>query len=207
VAVSAEMPDGSHTAPARPRGVALVVLGLTAVVIVGIDLFTKQLALTHLGDGSVTRILGGAVYFDLTRNSGAAFSIGANLTVLFPIVTLVVLGGIGWLARRLRSVPWALSMGLIVGGALGNLIDRLFRAPGPLHGHVVDFISVFAPNAEVFPIFNAADSSLFCGVALAILLEFNGRRRDGSRVSSAARPEADAKGPTGEVRDSQREDA
>jgi signal peptidase II len=207
--VSADAPDASDAVPARPRVLALVVLGLTAVVVVGIDLATKQLALSSLSDGSVVRILGGAVYFDLTRNSGAAFSMGSNLTVLFPIITLVVLGGIVWLARRLRSVPWALSMGLVVGGALGNLMDRLFRAPGPLHGHVVDFISVFAPNAEAFPIFNAADSSLFCGVALAILLEFTGRRRDGSRVSPDAGREANAgaKGASGEVRDSQREDA
>ena len=112
-----------------------------------------------------------------------------------------------WLARQLRSVPWALSMGLIVGGALGNLLDRLFRAPGPLHGHVVDFISVFARNGEAFPIFNAADSSLFCGVVLAIVLELTGRRRDGSRVRPEAGRGANAGGPTGEVRDSQREDA
>lgn len=189
------------------RGLAVVVLAAAAIVVVGIDLLTKQLALTNLSDGSVTRILGGAVYFDLTRNSGAAFSIGANLTVVFPIITMVVLGGIIWLARRLRSVPWALSMGLIVGGALGNLIDRVFRAPGFLHGHVVDFISVFAPAAEKFPIFNAADSALFCGVVLAILLEFTGRRRDGSRVRTGAGANAGAKDPTGGVRDSQREDA
>ena len=61
-------------------------------------------------------------------------------------------------------------------------LDRLFRAPGPLQGHVVDFISAFGPNAEYFPIFNIADSSLFCGVVLAILLELTGRRRDGTRV-------------------------
>jgi signal peptidase II len=204
---SADTPGAPDAVPTRPRGLALVVLGFTALVIVGIDLLTKQLALTNLSDGSVVRILGGAVNFDLTRNSGAAFSIGSNLTIVFPIITLVVLGGIVWLARQLRSVPWALSMGLIVGGALGNLLDRLFRAPGPLHGHVVDFISVFAPNGEAFPIFNAADSSLFCGVVLAILLEFTGRRRDGSRVRPEVGRGADAGGSTGEVRDSQREDA
>jgi signal peptidase II len=166
----------------RARGLAIAMLGLTAVLVVGIDLFTKQLALTNLSDGSVVRILGGAVYFDLTRNSGAAFSIGANYTFLFPIITVVVLSGVVWLSRRLRSLPWGVSMGLIVGGALGNLTDRLFRAPGPLQGHVVDFISLFAPAGERFAIFNAADSSLFCGVVLAILLEFTGRRRDGLRA-------------------------
>jgi signal peptidase II len=152
------------------------------VVIVGLDVLTKQLALSGLSDGSTVRLLGGLVYFDLTRNSGAAFSFGSGFTVVFPIISVIVVTGIIWLARRLRSVPWALSMGLIMGGAVGNLIDRIFRAPGPLRGHVVDFISVFAPGGEAFPIFNTADSALFCGVVLAIALEFTGRRRDGSRV-------------------------
>ena len=107
-------------------------------------------------------------------------------------VTFVIL----WLARRLRSMPWAVSLGLILGGALGNLIDRLFRAPGPLQGHVVDFISVFAPAGQRFPIFNAADSALFCGVVLAIILEFTGRRRDGTRVRAVS----DATGPSGNAR-------
>ncbi len=189
---------------ARARTLAIVLLGLTAVLSVGIDQWTKQLALTNLSDGSVTRILGGLVYFDLTRNSGAAFSIGSNYTFVFPIITVVVLGGVVWLSRHLRSLPWAVSMGLIVGGALGNLTDRLFRAPGPLQGHVVDFISVFAPAGERFAIFNAADSSLFCGVVLAILLEFTGRRRDGLRAASrreAQSNEADGKASTSAPRD------
>lgn len=188
MAVPDTTPSGAAmgTVGVRPRGLALVVLGGTAVVAVAIDLVTKQLSLTHLSDGSTMRLLGGAVYFDLTRNSGAAFSLGSRYTFVFPVITVVVLGGIVWLARRLRSVPWAVAMGLILGGALGNLMDRLFRAPGPFRGHVVDFISVFAPGGEVFPIFNAADSALFCGVVLAILLELTGRRRDGSRVNPRA---------------------
>ncbi len=87
------------------------------------------------------------------------------------------------MASRLRSVPWAVALGLVLGGALGNLGDRLFRAPGFLVGHVVDFISVFGPDGEHFPIFNLADSALTCGVILAVLLELMGRRRDGGRVT------------------------
>ena len=166
----------------RARSWALVLLGLTAMAAFAIDLGTKQLALTHLGDGSTVRLLGGAVYLDLTRNCGAAFSIGSDYTIVFPIISVVVLVGIGWLAWRLRSLPWAVAMGLILGGALGNLVDRIFRAPSPFRGHVVDFISVFAEDGRVFPIFNAADSALFCGVVLAIYLEFTGRRRDGTRL-------------------------
>jgi signal peptidase II len=179
---------GSQTAPApaaaapvagATRSMAVTVLALVAVLTVGIDLATKQIVLSTLSDGSIVRILGGAVYLDLIRNSGAAFSIGTGMTIIFPIVATVVIVGIIWLGRKLRSVPWAIALGLIMGGAGGNLIDRMFRAPGPFRGHVVDFISLFGPNGERFAIFNAADSALCVGVALAILLEFTGRRRDG----------------------------
>jgi signal peptidase II len=180
---------GSQTAPggalvaratSATRSMAVSMLALVAVLTVGVDLATKQLVLGTLGDGSVVRILGGAVYFDLTRNGGAAFSIGTGMTVVFPIVATAVIIGIVWLGRKLRSVPWAIALGLIMGGAAGNLIDRLFRAPAPFRGQVVDFISLFGPYGERFAIFNAADSALCIGVALAILLEFTGRRRDGA---------------------------
>lgn len=163
------------------RGRAIGVLALATALAVGLDQLCKQLILSSLSDGSTVRLLGGLIYLDLTRNSGAAFSIGSRYTFVFPLIALVVVAGILWLARELRSVPWAVALGLVLGGALGNLTDRLFRAPGPLRGHVVDFVSVFAPDAKYFPIFNVADSALFCGVVLAILLEVTGRRRDGTR--------------------------
>ena len=99
------------------------------------------------------------------------------------MIALVVVGWIVWMARRLRSLPWAIALGLVLGGALGNLADRLFRAPGPFVGHVVDMISVFDPTARVFPVFNIADRALICGVVLAILLELTGRQRDGTRIT------------------------
>jgi signal peptidase II len=184
---AAQAPADPVTGPTTARTAAIVALALAAVLTVGLDTATKQLVLSTLGDGSVVRILGGAVYFDLTRNGGAAFSIGTRLTVIFPIIATVVVIGIGYLARKLRSVPWAIALGLIMGGAAGNLIDRVFRAPAPLRGHVVDFISLFGPNGERFAIFNLADSALCVGVALAILLEFTGWRRDGTRVESTKR--------------------
>jgi signal peptidase II len=164
------------------RSAAVGVLVASALAVVAIDLLTKQLALSHLADRQPLRILGGLVYLDVTRNSGAAFSLGGSFTAIFPIIALVVVAGIVWLSRTLRSIPWAISLGLILGGAFGNMGDRLFRAPGPFVGHVVDFISVFGPNAQYFPIFNAADSALSVGVVLAILLELAGRRRDGTRL-------------------------
>jgi signal peptidase II len=184
--------DEGAVVPVRPVGRALAVLVGTAAVVLVTDVVTKYLAVAHLTNRAPVRLLGGAVYLVLTRNSGAAFSLGTRYTFVFPLVTLVVVGWIAWMGRRLRSVPWAVSLGLVLGGALGNLGDRLFRAPGFLVGHVIDFISVFSDDGQAFPIFNAADSALCCGVALAILLELTGRRRDGTRLSreSASRPES-----------------
>jgi signal peptidase II len=168
--------------PVRSRPIAVAAMAAAAVIAVSLDQITKQLVLAYLEHATPVRLLGGAVYFNVTRNSGAAFSLGSRFTPVFPILAMVVAGVIIWLARRLRSVPWGIALGLILGGATGNLIDRLFRDPGPLRGHVVDFISVFDEAGGVWPIFNVADSSLFCGVVLVVLLEFTGRGRDGTRL-------------------------
>ncbi|MFG1882152.1 signal peptidase II [Micromonospora sp. NPDC049102] len=181
-------PDGGK---ARPRAVAI--LAGVALVALLADLVTKHLALAGLTDREPVRILGGLIYLSLTRNSGAAWSIGADYTWVFPLITIGVVGWIVWMALRLRSLPWAISLGLVLGGALGNLTDRIFRAPAPFHGHVVDMISVFGPYGEYFPVFNLADSSLVCGVVLAVLLELTGRQRDGRRAGGdGATGDADA---------------
>ncbi|MFD0593580.1 signal peptidase II [Catellatospora coxensis] len=127
----------------------------------------------------------------LTRNSGAAFSLLEDHTYIFPIIALIVLSVLGYMARRLRSLPWAIALGMIIGGVFGNLVDRVFRAPAPFHGHVVDFISVFDAHGRAFPIFNVADMALVGGVSLAILLELQGRQRDGSRITSEKDADAD----------------
>ncbi len=182
--------SGERTVPSAPpvraSRRAVATLAGTGLVIVAADVLTKYLVVARLTGHPPVRLLGGAVYLTLTRNSGAAFSLGTHLTFVFPLVTLLVVGWIGWMTRRLRSVPWAVAFGLVLGGALGNLGDRLFRAPGFLVGHVVDFISVFSPDGHYFAIFNVADSALCCGVALAILLELTGRRRDGTRLTKTA---------------------
>jgi signal peptidase II len=165
------------------RAAIAVLLGATAVI-VALDQWTKQLAISGLADAPAERILGGLIYLDLAFNAGAAFSFGTGVTFDFPIIAIAISAGILWFARGIRSWPWALAMGLILGGAWGNLSDRLFRAPGPFQGHVVDFISVFAPAGEKFPIFNVADSALTVGVVLAIALEFFGFRRDGMRATT-----------------------
>jgi signal peptidase II len=177
---SASAPQSA--APVRFRWQALTVLMLAAALVLVIDVVTKYLAVAHLTDRPPTRVLGGLIYLDLTRNSGAAFSLGTGHTWIFPAVSIVVVGWIGWMALRLRSAGWAVALGLVLGGALGNLGDRIFRSPGVLIGHVIDFISLFGPGAEYWPIFNVADSALCCGVVLAVLLELTGQRRDGTQL-------------------------
>jgi len=162
---------------------ARILFGTVALAVLVIDQLTKHLAVVRLEESEPVRLLGGAVYLTLVRNSGAAFSFGTGYTFVFPTITIVVIGWICWMARRLGSGLWALALGLVLGGALGNLGDRLFRSPGPFFGHVVDMVSVFHPAGQVFPVFNAADSALSVGVVLAVLLELTGRRRDGTRAT------------------------
>jgi len=181
--MTATTPADETPAPRkRARAAAVWTLVGVAALIILIDQLTKHFALDELTGRGPVRILGGVVYLSLIRNSGAAFSLGSGYTWVFPLVTIVVLGWITWMALKLRSLPWAIALGLVAGGALGNFTDRLFRAPGPFMGHVVDMISLFAPYGEKFAVFNIADSSLTCGVILAIILEFSGRQRDGTRI-------------------------
>jgi signal peptidase II len=161
---------------------SLVLLAVAGAFALLVDILTKQLAVSGLRPGEPVRLLGGAVYLDLIRNSGAAFSLGTRYTFVFPLITVVVVAWIFWAARRLRSAAWAVALGLVLGGALGNLTDRIFRAPGPMVGHVVDMVSLFGPNGQFWPVFNAADAALCVGVSLAVLLELTGRRLDGTHA-------------------------
>jgi len=175
-----ESRQGVTTTPQRRR--ALILFVAVAGFVVAVDQVAKLVAVSHLEGQPSRRLLGGLVYLSLLRNSGAAFSMGESVTFVFPLIAFGVLAVIIWMARKLASVPWAIGLGLAFGGAVGNLVDRLFRSPGVFRGHVVDMISVFGPDGQYFPVFNGADSALCCGVALLVLLELTGRRRDGSRV-------------------------
>jgi signal peptidase II len=176
---------GDGTADIGPSGSrrrAVAVLATIAAVVLLADQVTKQLAVVLLADTGPVRLLGGAVYLVYATNSGAAFSLGSSYTFIFPFLALAVIGWIGWMAWRMRSLPWGVALGLVLGGAAGNLGDRLFRPPGPLLGEVVDMISLFDPYGRVWPVFNVADSALVLGVGLVVWLELTGRRRDGTRV-------------------------
>lgn len=174
-----EARSDSH-APRSRRTVAL--LAAVAVVALTLDILTKVAAVAKLTPGDPVKLLGGAVYLSLTRNTGAAFNLGAGYTAVLAVVAVVVIVVIIRFARRLGSTAWAVALGLVLGGAAGNLTDRLFRAPAPLRGGVVDYISLFGPYGHPWPIFNVADSCLVCGVILAVLLELTGRKLDGSRL-------------------------
>ncbi|HEX5596635.1 MAG TPA: signal peptidase II [Micromonosporaceae bacterium] len=182
--------DEHFQPPGGQRRRAGLILALIAVVALLADLGIKHLAVVTLEHREPVRLLGGVVYLTLVRNSGAAFGLGAGHTWIFPLITTIVIGWIGWMALRLRSMPWAVSLGLVLGGALGNLTDRIFRAPGVFVGHVVDMVSLFDPYGQVWPVFNLADSALVCGVVLAVLLELTGRQRDGTRIGATTGKDA-----------------
>ncbi|MEV0272987.1 MAG: signal peptidase II [Hamadaea sp.] len=182
------LPDAVPATAISVRRAVLTLIAV-AVVIIGLDAATKEWATNTLEGADPVRLLGGLVYFSFTRNSGAAWSMGSNYTYVFPFIAFAVAAWIGWTARKLRSLPWAIALGLVLGGALGNLVDRVFRYPGGISGHVVDFISLFGPYGQRFPIFNIADMALSFGVCLAILLEFTGRQRDGSRLRRETKEE------------------
>ncbi|WP_158610801.1 signal peptidase II [Micromonospora endolithica] len=134
-----------------------------ALLALAIDVASKSAAAAWL-PGRPVELLGG-LHLRLTRNPGAAFSIGTDFTPVFTIVAVAVIAGIVWYARNVTHRGWAAALGLIAGGAAGNLVDRLFRAPSVGHGHVVDFLYL-----DWWPTFNLADSFLICGVAVAVLL-------------------------------------
>jgi len=170
----------SSSQPDQPRRTCTRLLAGTALVLLFADLVTKTVAVQALHGRSV-RTLGGLVYLTEARNSGAAFSFAEGATVLFTAVAAIVITVIVRTASRLRSAPWAVCLGLILGGAAGNLLDRLFRSPGPLRGAVVDWISLLDPYGRVWPIFNLADSGIVCGGILAVALALLGYEVDGSR--------------------------
>ena len=187
-AVLAEPPDpaaadDAGTPARRPLTRLLLVL---AAVVLAVDLVTKVLVVASLEPGENVRLLGGVVYLTFWRNTGAAFSFAEGATVLFSVIAVVVAVVIVRSARRLFSSGWAVALGLVLGGALGNLIDRIFRAPGFLRGGVVDFISVFGPDGKVWPVFNVADSAIVCGGILGVLLALRGIEFDGTRGRAKA---------------------
>ncbi|WP_098456394.1 signal peptidase II [Sanguibacter antarcticus] len=180
--------DPSVTASRRPRTYVLVLFGL-AVVVLLLDQLSKVWAEGSLVAGEPARpLLGDVVGLRLIYNSGAALSFGSGVTWVLTLLSVAVVVFIVLSARRVRSMPWAVAVGLVLGGALGNLGDRLFRSPGFPQGHVVDFID-YGPF-----IGNVADIAIVVAAVAIAVLAFVGIGPDGERAGSAAAPGTSAAG-------------
>jgi signal peptidase II len=157
------------------------VLVVIAAVLLIADIVTKVVAVANLRPGHPVNIVGDVVTLTLVRNAGAAFSIATGMTWLLTLIAALVVVGVIRYAGRLRSLWWAVGLGMVLSGALGNLVDRIFRAPGPLRGHVVDFVSI-----GWWPVFNVADSCIVCGAVLLVALNLFGFEPNGTRRRAAA---------------------
>jgi signal peptidase II len=129
-----------------------------------LDYSTKFLAIQYLTDGPI-EVIGGLLKLNLTFNSGAAFSLASSGTIFLSTFSMIMVAVIFYFSRKVKSTPWAIALGLVLGGIFGNLADRIFRAPGALQGEVVDWIQI--PN---WPVFNIADTAVVSSAILITIL-------------------------------------
>ncbi len=148
-----------------------------AVLVVFLDQLTKEIAIANLSGGNVVEVFGEILRFRLAYNDSAAFSMGVGATWVLALISSVATLALLWFGPRAKTLTWSIIAAFVLGGAAGNLVDRLTREPGFLNGHVVDFISI----PFNFPIFNIADSFLVIGVSLAILRTLMGDEIGGGR--------------------------
>jgi lipoprotein signal peptidase len=169
----AAQPAANRTGSRQRRRIGILLA--VAVAVLALDIVSKALVVAYLANRQI-HLLGGFLTLRESRNPGAAFSLGTSLTVMYSAIAVAVIVVILRTSRRIRSLPWAITLGLLLGGATGNLMDRIFRSPGLFRGWVVDWIQV--PH---WPVFNLADSAIVCGGILAVLLSARGIRLDGRR--------------------------
>ena len=167
------------TAQSTPRRLLYLAVVIVAVPVYVADQLTKAWASANLQSDQPRSLIGSILQLNLTHNSGAAFSIGTGATWILTAIACSVVVYVVITARRLGSRGWALALGLLLAGSLGNLTDRMFRAPGPGRGQVVDFLQL--PH---YPIFNIADSAIVSAAVLIAVMAFRGVSIDGTRVSS-----------------------
>jgi signal peptidase II len=142
-----------------------------------IDVATKSIAVERLS-GADVELVGTWLVLHLTRNPGAAFSTGTEFTLVLSAIAIVAVVAVVYFGRRVGTRAWAWALGLLLAGVCGNLTDRILRDPGPLRGHVVDFLMV--PH---WPVFNIADICINVAAGLIILQTFRGIALDGTRDS------------------------
>jgi signal peptidase II len=172
--------------PARSRRV-LALYG-TAAAVLALDQLTKHLVVAKLAGRPPVNLIGSTVQLRYTTNSGGAFSLLTGAPLFFGVMAIVIIGGIVYTSRRAQPLSMLVVLGLILGGALGNLCDRLFRGDGLLRGEVVDFIRV-----GVWPVFNLADSCVVVGGLLLAL--FLGRAERDQDQAAADRGSGSADPP------------
>jgi signal peptidase II len=166
----------SHGDKARRRRLRALLFGCAALVYL-LDVVTKHLAVSLLDPGRPVEVVGDVLRLTLVRNPGAAFSAATSFTVVLSLVAVAAVITVLVLSRRVGSPAWALALGLLLGGVAGNLTDRVFRSPGVLRGHVVDFLQL--PS---WPVFNIADMAINAAAALIVIQALRGRGIDGRAV-------------------------
>ena len=177
-------PDATSPVPSRSR--ALGLMAAVFALLYAADQVTKAVAVARLDLGHDVSLVGDVLTLHLTRNAGAAFSTGTGYTELFSGLAIVAVVVVLWLSRRLHDRVWAVAFGFLLAGICGNLTDRMVRDPGPLRGHVVDFLML--PH---WPIFNVADMCINVAAGLILVQAFRGVRLDGSRIVRATDDEPD----------------
>jgi signal peptidase II len=181
-------------APLR-KAAAGTIIAILAVSVLAADQFTKHLALENLPLEQPVPVWGDFLIFYLVKNPGAAFSLGEGVTWVFTIALAAVAVIIVWLAAtRVRSRLWAVGLGLLLGGVLGNLTDRLFREPGFPVGHVIDFINTPWMMPAIYNLADIFIVSMMIGVAILVVagLGLDGTRETKAKEGAAAEdaPEA-----------------
>ena len=169
---STDAAEPSSFTPSRHR----MLFVLVAVAAYAVDLGTKLLAVAQLTPDDPVDVLGGLLRLDLVRNPGAAFSTGTSYTLLLSLVAIGAVLVVLFLSRRLGDRTWAVALGLLLAGVCGNLTDRVFREPGFLRGHVIDFLEL--PH---WPVFNVADMLIDAAVLLIIIQTWRGIGITGAR--------------------------
>lgn len=160
----------------RTRSSTYLVLGI-ALFLVFVDQLSKFLIEDRLAPGESISIIGDLLRFTLVYNDSAAFSLGVGATWPLTIISSIAVLAIIWFGPKSKTFIWLIISALVLGGATGNLVDRLFREPGFANGHVVDFLQI----PFNFPIFNLADSFVVIGVSLALYRTFRGDELGGGK--------------------------
>lgn len=177
--------EREHTTSTRTTGRTrsrVVLAAVVAALALALDVVTKILATHKLADRAPVHVVGDLLQLTLARNPGAAFSTGTSITPLITAVAIVAAAVTLRYLVRVGTPGWAVALGLLLAGITGNLLDRLFRQPGPMRGHVVDFLQL--PH---WPVFNVADMCINLAAALIVIQAVRGVHLDGSR----SRPDAD----------------